>query len=344
MKTSDFYYDLPQELIAQTPIEPRDASRLLVYHKNSTNIEHKHFYDVIDYLQKGDVLVINNTKVIPARIFATRLPRTEKTIENNTEVLLLKRKEYDVWECITRPAKKLKIGAMLDFGKMQGQVVGFGEDGIRYIKFIFDGVFENILDEIGNMPLPPYITHKLEDKSRYQTVYSKIDGSAAAPTAGLHFTPQLLQKIEEKGVQIAKVLLHVGLGTFRPVKEDDILNHKMHSEYFEVDELNAKIINDALAEERRVICVGTTSVRVVESAASEEGYVRPSKGETQIFIYPGYKFKVVKGLITNFHLPESTLIMLVSAFIGRENTLAAYNTAVKEKYRFFSFGDAMLVI
>ncbi|MDE6605648.1 MAG: tRNA preQ1(34) S-adenosylmethionine ribosyltransferase-isomerase QueA [Clostridia bacterium] len=344
MKTSDFYYDLPQELIAQTPIEPRDHSRLLVYHKDNGSIEHKHFYDVIDYLQKGDVLVINNTKVIPARIFATRLPRTDKTIEHNTEVLLLKRKEYDVWECVTRPAKKLKIGTKLDFGKMQGEVVGFGEEGVRFIKFTFDGVFENILEEIGNMPLPPYITQRLEDKSRYQTVYSKIDGSAAAPTAGLHFTAGLLQKIENKGVQIAKVLLHVGLGTFRPVKEDDILNHKMHSEYYEVDERNAKIINDALAEGRRVICVGTTSVRVVESAAGEDGYVKPSKGETQIFIYPGYKFKVVKALITNFHLPESTLIMLVSAFIGRENTLAAYNAAVEEGYRFFSFGDAMMIV
>ncbi len=344
MRTSDFFYELPQELIAQTPIEPRDASRLLVYHKDSGEIEHNHFYDVINYLQKGDVLVINNTKVIPARIYATRLPRTDKTIEHNTEVLLLKRKEYDVWECITRPAKKLKIGTALDFGKMQGEVIGFGEEGVRLIKFIFDGVFENIIEEIGNMPLPPYITQRLEDKSRYQTVYSKIDGSSAAPTAGLHFTPQLLKKIEDKGVQIANVLLHVGLGTFRPVKEDDILNHKMHSEYFEVDDANAKIINDALADGRRVICVGTTSVRVVESVVGDDGFVKPSKGETQIFIYPGYKFKVVKGLITNFHLPESTLIMLVSAFIGRENTLEIYNTAVKEKYRFFSFGDAMLIV
>ncbi|MDE5654974.1 MAG: tRNA preQ1(34) S-adenosylmethionine ribosyltransferase-isomerase QueA [Clostridia bacterium] len=344
MKTSDFFYELPQELIAQTPIEPRDASRLLIYHKENSKIDHKHFYDVIDYLQKGDVLVINNTKVIPARIFATRLPRTDKTIEHNTEILLLKRKEYDVWECITRPAKKLKIGTRLDFGKMKGEVIGFGEEGVRFIKFAFDGVFENILEEIGNMPLPPYITEKLEDKSRYQTVYSKVDGSSAAPTAGLHFTPQLLQKIEEKGVQIAKVLLHVGLGTFRPVKEDDILNHKMHSEYFEIDDVNAKIINDALAEHRRVICVGTTSVRVVESAVGDDGFVKPSNGETQIFIYPGYKFKVVKGLITNFHLPESTLIMLVSALIGRENTLNVYNTAVKERYRFFSFGDAMLIL
>lgn len=344
METKDFYYDLPKELIAQTPIEPRDASRLLVYHKVSGEVEHKHFYDICDYLRKGDVLVINNTKVIPARIFATRLPRKEKTIEKNTEVLLLKRKEYDVWECITKPAKKLKMGTKLDFGAMQGEVVGFGEEGIRFIKFIFDGVFENILEEIGNMPLPPYITQKLQDKSRYQTVYSKIDGSAAAPTAGLHFTPELLEKIEKQGVQIAKVLLHVGLGTFRPVKENDILNHKMHSEYYEVDEQNAEIINSALKEGRRVICVGTTSVRVVESAAGTDGLIKPSHGDTQIFIYPGYEFKVVKGLITNFHLPESTLIMLVSAFIGRENTLSVYKTAVEERYRFFSFGDACLFI
>ena len=344
METKDFYYDLPKELIAQTPIEPRDASRLLVYHKDSGEVEHKHFYDICDYLRAGDVLVINNTKVIPARIYATRLPRTDKTIEKNTEVLLLKRKEYDVWECITKPAKKLKIGTMLDFGAMQGEVVGFGEEGIRFIKFIFDGIFENILEEIGNMPLPPYITQKLQDKSRYQTVYSKIDGSAAAPTAGLHFTPQLLDKIEKQGVQIAKVLLHVGLGTFRPVKETDILKHKMHSEYYEVDEKNAEIINSALKEGRRVICVGTTSVRVVESAAGEDGLIKPSHGDTQIFIYPGYEFKVVKGLITNFHLPESTLIMLVSAFIGREKTLEIYKSAVDRRYRFFSFGDAMLLV
>ncbi|MDE6757768.1 MAG: tRNA preQ1(34) S-adenosylmethionine ribosyltransferase-isomerase QueA [Clostridia bacterium] len=344
METKDFYYDLPKELIAQTPIEPRDASRLLIYHKDSGEVEHKHFYDVCEYLRAGDVLVINNTKVIPARIFATRLPRTEKTIEKNTEVLLLKRKEYDVWECITKPAKKLKIGTMLDFGAMQGEVVGYGEEGIRFIRFIFDGVFENILEEIGNMPLPPYITQKLEDKSRYQTVYSKVDGSAAAPTAGLHFTPQLLEKLQEKGVQIAKVLLHVGLGTFRPVKETDILKHKMHSEYFEVDEQNAEIINSALKEGRRVICVGTTSVRVVESAVDEDGLIKPCHGDTQIFIYPGYEFKIVKGLITNFHLPESTLIMLVSALIGRENTLSVYKTAVWEKYRFFSFGDAMFIV
>lgn len=344
MKTSDFYYDLPQELIAQTPIEPRDSSRMLAYCKESGKIEHRHFFDILDYLKSGDVLVINNTKVIPARIFATRLPRTDKTVEKNTEVLLLKRKEYDVWECITRPAKKLKIGTKLDFQAMTGEVVGFGEEGIRYIKFQFEGIFENILEEIGNMPLPPYITQKLEDKSRYQTVYGKIDGSAAAPTAGLHFTPQLLEKIESMGVKIAKVLLHVGLGTFRPVKEDDLLNHKMHSEYYEIDDINAKIINDALQDGRRVICVGTTSVRVVESASDDSGFVKAQKGNTSIFIYPGYKFKVVKGLITNFHLPESTLIMLVSAFIGRQETLNLYKTAVEERYRFFSFGDAMLIV
>ncbi|MCX4362046.1 MAG: tRNA preQ1(34) S-adenosylmethionine ribosyltransferase-isomerase QueA [Clostridia bacterium] len=344
MRTSDFYYDLPKELIAQTPIEPRDASRMLAYCKESGKIEHRHFFDIIDYLKSGDVLVINNTKVIPARIFATRLPRTDKTVEKNTEVLLLKRKEYDVWECITRPAKKLKIGTKLDFQAMTGEVVGFGEEGIRYIKFQFEGVFENILEEIGNMPLPPYITQKLEDKSRYQTVYGKIDGSAAAPTAGLHFTPQLLEKIESMGVKIAKVLLHVGLGTFRPVKEDDLLNHKMHSEYYEIDDINAKIINDALQDGRRVICVGTTSVRVVESASDDSGFVKAQKGNTSIFIYPGYKFKVVKGLITNFHLPESTLIMLVSAFIGRQETLNLYKTAVEERYRFFSFGDAMMIV
>lgn len=344
MNTKDFFYDLPEELIAQTPVEPRDASRMLVYSKDSGKVEHRHFYDICDYLRSGDVLVVNNTKVIPARIFATRLPRTGKSLENNTEILLLKRKEYDVWECIAKPAKKLKIGTMMDFGKMQGEVVGFGEDGIRLVKFIFDGVFENILEEIGNMPLPPYITQKLKDKSRYQTVYSKIDGSAAAPTAGLHFTPQLLEKLQDQGVQIAKVLLHVGLGTFRPVKESDILKHKMHSEYFEVDEQNAEIVNAALREGRRVICVGTTSVRVVESAVGDDGFVKPTKGDTQIFIYPGYNFRVVKGLITNFHLPESTLIMLVSAFIGRDTTLKIYDEAVRQRYRFFSFGDCCLFL
>lgn len=344
MNTKDFYYDLPKELIAQTPIEPRDASRMLVYDRKSGAVEHRHFYDIVDYLKKGDVLVINNTKVIPARIYATRLPRTDKTIEKNTEVLLLKRVEYDTWECITRPAKKLKIGTVLDFEAMTGEVVGYGEEGIRFVKFAFDGAFENILEEIGNMPLPPYITQKLEDKTRYQTVYGKVEGSAAAPTAGLHFTPELLDRLSSQGVEIAKVLLHVGLGTFRPVKETDILKHKMHSEYFEIDQANADIINCALKEGRRVVCVGTTSVRVVESAVGDDGYIKPSCGETDIFIYPGYEFKVVKALITNFHLPESTLIMLVSAFIGRENALSIYETAVRDRYRFFSFGDAMLIV
>lgn len=344
MNTKDFYYDLPKELIAQTPIEPRDASRMLVYDRKSGVVEHRHFYDIVDYLKKGDVLVINNTKVIPARIYATRLPRTDKTIEKNTEVLLLKRVEYDTWECITRPAKKLKIGTVLDFEAMTGEVVGYGEEGIRFVKFKFDGAFENILEEIGNMPLPPYITQKLEDKTRYQTVYGKVEGSAAAPTAGLHFTPELLDRLSSKGVEIAKVLLHVGLGTFRPVKETDILKHKMHSEYFEIDQANADMINCALKEGRRVVCVGTTSVRVVESAVGDDGYIKPSCGETDIFIYPGYEFKVVKALITNFHLPESTLIMLVSAFIGRENALSIYETAVRERYRFFSFGDAMMIV
>ena len=344
MNTKDFYYDLPKELIAQTPIEPRDASRMLVYDRKSGAVEHRHFYDIVDYLKKGDVLVINNTKVIPARIYATRLPRTDKTIEKNTEVLLLKRVEYDTWECITRPAKKLKIGTVLDFEAMTGEVVGYGEEGIRFVKFAFDGAFENILEEIGNMPLPPYITQKLEDKTRYQTVYGKVEGSAAAPTAGLHFTPELLDRLSSQGVEIANVLLHVGLGTFRPVKETDILKHKMHSEYFEIDQANADIINCALKEGRRVVCVGTTSVRVVESAVGDDGYIKPSCGETDIFIYPGYEFKVVKALITNFHLPESTLIMLVSAFIGRENALSIYETAVRDRYRFFSFGDAMLVL
>ena len=344
MNTKDFYYDLPKELIAQTPIEPRDASRMLVYDRKSGAVEHRHFYDIVDYLKKGDVLVINNTKVIPARIYATRLPRTDKTIEKNTEVLLLKRVEYDTWECITRPAKKLKIGTVLDFEAMTGEVVGYGEEGIRFVKFAFDGAFENILEEIGNMPLPPYITQKLEDKTRYQTVYGKVEGSAAAPTAGLHFTPELLDRLSSQGVEIAKVLLHVGLGTFRPVKETDILKHKMHSEYFEIDQANADIINCALKEGRRVVCVGTTSVRVVESAVGDDGYIKPSCGETDIFIYPGYEFKVVKALITNFHLPESTLIMLVSAFIGRENALSIYETAVRDRYRFFSFGDAMMIV
>ena len=344
MQTHDFYYDLPKELIAQTPIEPRDYSRLLVYHKDSKQIEHKHFYDIVDYLKAGDVLVINDTMVYPARIYGTRLGENV-TKELNTEVLLLKRQDYLTWECITRPAKKLKIGTKIKFSdELVGEVVGFADEGIRYIKFEFEGVFEDILDRIGQMPLPPYITKKLEDKSRYNTVYAEHLGSAAAPTAGLHFTKELLQKVQDMGVTIAHVTLDVGLGTFRPVKEDDILKHKMHTESYEITKENADIINKAKDEGRRIICVGTTSVRVVESIADETGHVRPFKGDTNIFIYPGYKFKVVEGLITNFHLPESTLIMLVSAFLGREETLDMYKVAVEEKYRFFSFGDATLLI
>jgi len=344
MQTHDFYYDLPKELIAQTPIEPRDHSRLLVYHKDSKQIEHKHFYDIVDYLKAGDVLVINDTKVYPARIYGTRLGQNV-TKELNTEVLLLKRQDYLTWECITRPAKKLKIGTKIKFSdELVGEVVGFADEGIRYIKFEFEGIFEDILDRIGQMPLPPYITKKLEDKTRYNTVYAEHLGSAAAPTAGLHFTKELLQKVQDMGVTIAHVTLDVGLGTFRPVKEDDILKHKMHTESYEITKENADIINKAKDEKRRVICVGTTSVRVVESIADETGHVRPFKGDTNIFIYPGYKFKVVDGLITNFHLPESSLIMLVSAFLGREETLDMYKVAVEEKYRFFSFGDATLLI
>ena len=344
MLTHDFYYDLPKELIAQTPIEPRDHSRLLVYHKDSKAIEHKHFYDIVDYLKKGDVLVINDTKVYPARIYGTRVGENV-TKELNTEVLLLKRQDYTTWECITRPAKKLKIGTKIKFSdELIGEVVGYADEGIRYIKFDFEGVFEDILDRIGQMPLPPYITKKLEDKSRYNTVYAEHLGSAAAPTAGLHFTKELLKKVQDMGVTIAHVTLDVGLGTFRPVKEDDISKHKMHVETYEITKDNADIINKAVDEGRRIICVGTTSVRVLESVADDTGHVKPFKGSTNIFIFPGYTFKVVKGLITNFHLPESTLIMLVSAFLGREETLNMYKVAVEEKYRFFSFGDATMLI
>lgn len=340
MKKSDFYYDLPEELIAQTPIEPRDNSRLLVYNRENKSIAHRHFYDITEYLNAGDVLVINNTKVIPARIFAHREGK-----EESIEILLLKRIDYTTWEAITKPAKKLKIGTKLEFGEGLTAVVNeIADQGIRILSFEFEGVFEDILDKIGNMPLPPYIKEKLQDKDRYQTVYCKENGSSAAPTAGLHFTPQLLQKVRDMGVEVAEVLLHVGLGTFRPVKEDDILSHKMHSEYCRVDEDNANIINRAIDEGRRVICVGTTSVRVVESLSDDTGHLSPCGMDTNIFIYPGYTFKVVKGLITNFHLPESTLIMLVSALMGREETLRMYEEAVKERYRFFSFGDATLIL
>lgn len=336
LTTHDFYYDLPEELIAQTPIDPRDHSRLLVYDRTTDTVQHKHFYDLPSFLKKGDLLVVNNTRVIPARIFGN--------IENHEsvlEVLLLKRIDYTHWETIMKPARKARLGSVIHFcDELSAVVTEIGEYGARTIEFQFDGVFEDILDRVGNMPLPPYIKEKLADKERYQTVYSKVEGSAAAPTAGLHFTPELIQKLKDMGVEFATVLLHIGLGTFRPVKEENILDHEMHTEYYEIDEENAEKINKATREGRRVICVGTTSVRTLETVADENGYVRAQKGDTSIFIYPGYKFKCVKALITNFHLPESTLIMLVSALVGREKTLEIYNEAVKERYRFFSFGDA----
>lgn len=338
-KKSDFYYHLPENLIAQTPIEPRDCSRLLVYDRSADKIEHKIFKDVVQYLKKGDVLVVNNTKVLPARMFA-------KTDNGGVvEVLLLKRLDKDVWEVLVKPGKKCKIGKKLVISDELSLVVeGITDSGERIVRFIYDGVFEEIIDRVGTMPLPPYIKEKLKDQTRYQTVYAKTDGSAAAPTAGLHFTPELIQKIKDMGVEIVEVLLHVGLGTFRPVKEDVITDHKMHEEYYEVSSASAEIINKAKREGRRVIAVGTTSVRTLESASNDDGTVRAESGNTCIFIYPPYKFKCVDCLITNFHLPESTLIMLVSALSSREKTLAVYEEAVKEKYRFFSFGDSMLVL
>lgn len=339
MKTSDFYYDLPQELIAQRPIEPRDASRLLVYNRKDKTIEHKHFYNIVDYLRSGDVLVINNTKVLPARIYGTK-----EGTGGKIEFLLLKRLDLTHWEVILKPGRIAKPGAVFCFGsKLKARVEQIADDGSRIVEFIFDGVFEDILSEIGEMPLPPYIKEKLSDKSRYNTVYSKVDGSSAAPTAGLHFTPELMAKLKSKGVQVAEVLLHVGLGTFRPVKVDDVTQHHMHSEYYAVSQDAADIINRAKAEGRRVICVGTTSVRTVESASDCNGVLHECCGNTDIFIYPPYKFKVVDCLITNFHLPESTLIMLVSALCSREEILNVYANAVSNKYRFFSFGDAVFI-
>ena len=336
LKTSDFYYDLPEELIAQTPAEPRDSSRMLVYNRETDTISHEHFFDITKHLKKGDLLVINNTRVIPARIFG-HIEGKQTTFE----ILLLKRLDYTHWEGIMRPARKARVGSVIKISdELSATVEEVGEYGIRKISFDFDGVFEDILARVGNMPLPPYIHEVLEDKERYQTVYSKTDGSAAAPTAGLHFTPELMKKLEDMGVEFANVLLHIGLGTFRPVKAENILDHDMHTEYYEVDNENADKINKAKQEGRRVIAVGTTSVRTLESVADENGLVRECKGNTNIFIYPGYKFKTVDALITNFHLPESTLIMLVSALLGREKTLEIYNKAVEEKYRFFSFGDA----
>ena len=338
--TASYFYDLPNELIAQHPVSPRDSSRLLHYDIVSDKVEHKIFREIEDILEKGDVLVINNTKVIPARIFGY----DDKGREY--EILLLKRLNYKEWEVILKPARKAKIGSQIVINEELKLTIKAikPDNGVRIIEFDFDGVFEDILDRVGNMPLPPYITEKLKDKTRYQTVYAKHDGSAAAPTAGLHFTPELLERLKNKGVEIVEVLLHVGLGTFRPVKSKNILEHAMHEEYYKVSEESATAINKAIKEGRRVIAVGTTSVRTLESASNDDGFVVAGEGNTQIFIYPGYKFKIVKGLITNFHLPESTLIMLVSAFIGRDKTLEIYNTAVSEKYRFFSFGDSMILL
>ncbi len=336
----DFYFDLPPELIAQDPLEDRSSSRLLVLDKETGAIEHKHFRDIVDYLNPGDCLVLNNTKVIPARLMGTKA-ETGAAIE----VLLLKRRENDVWETLVKPGKKVRKGASISFGDglLTGKVIDIVDEGNRLIQFSYDGIFEEVLDKLGEMPLPPYITHKLQDKNRYQTVYAKYDGSAAAPTAGLHFTKELLGEVEKKGVKIAYVTLHVGLGTFRPVKEENLLNHHMHSEFYQVTKEAADIINDTKAKGGRVICVGTTSCRTIESASDDNGKVIPGSDNTEIFIYPGYKFKVLDNLITNFHLPESTLIMLVSALAGRENVLNAYKVAVQEKYSFFSFGDACYI-
>lgn len=342
MKTSDFYYDLPEGLIAQTPVEPRDSARLLVMNKETGELTHTIFNKIGDFLKEGDLLVVNNTKVIPARLYGYRADKESVT---KYEALLLRRVNFTDWECIMRPARKATVGARLKFSdELFAEVVGIGESGIRTLRFEFDGVFEDILSRVGNVPLPPYIHEKLKDPSRYNTVYSKIDGSAAAPTAGLHFTPELIESLKIKGVEFAEVLLHVGLGTFRPVKAKEITDHKMHSEYYELSEENEKIINKAVKEGRRVIAVGTTSGRVLETVSDENGFVHAGHGETQIFIYPGYKFKILKGMITNFHLPESTLIMYVCAFAGYENVMNMYKTAVDMKYRFFSFGDATLLI
>ena len=341
MDVKDFYYDLPQELIAQDPLEDRSSSRLMVLDKITGEVEHRHFKDITEYLRPGDCLVINNTKVIPARLYGVK-----EGTEAKIEILLLKRKENDIWETLVKPGKKCKIGTKIVFGEgiLTGEVVDIVEEGNRLIQFHYEGIFEELLDRLGQMPLPPYITHQLQDKNRYQTVYAKYDGSAAAPTAGLHFTPELLQQVRDMGVEIAEVTLHVGLGTFRPVKETDVLKHHMHSEFYKIEQSEADKINKAKKEGHRVIAVGTTSTRTLESAADENGFLTEKSGWTEIFIYPGYQFKVIDALITNFHLPESTLVMLVSALAGREHVLAAYETAVEEKYRFFSFGDAMFIV
>ena len=335
---STYFYNLPEKLIAQTPVEPRDSSRLFVYNKKEDQMEHKHFRDIIDYLKNGDVLVVNNTKVLPARLLGEKIDTGAKI-----EVLLQKRLDLKRWLVLTKPAKRCKVGTVIKFSdKLSAKILKDGEFGEREIEFIFDGIFEEILLEVGSVPLPHYI-HKEASLKRYQTVYAEHDGSSAAPTAGLHFSEDLLNKIKEKGVTIVNVLLHVGIGTFRPVKEDNILNHEMHSEYFEISQQSCDIINKAKKEGRRVIAVGTTSVRVLESASKTKGEILASAGETNIFIYPGYEFKIVDAIITNFHLPESTLIMLVSAFTGIENTMKIYQTAVEMEYRFFSFGDACFI-
>lgn len=340
LRREDFYFDLPEELIAQDPLADRSSSRLLVLDKETGEVQHHVFKEIIDYLEPGDCLVINDTKVIPARLIGEREGTGAKV-----EVLLLKRNENDVWETLVKPGRKAKPGTKLVFGNglLHAEVLEVVEEGNRMIQFHYEGIFEEILDQLGQMPLPPYITHQLEDKNRYQTVYAKHTGSAAAPTAGLHFTPELLKQIEEKGVEIARVTLHVGLGTFRPVKVENILEHHMHSEFYQIEQSEADKINRAKEEGHHVVCVGTTSCRTVESAADENGRLRECSGWTEIFIYPGYQFKILDCLITNFHLPESTLIMLVSALAGREHVLAAYEEAIKERYRFFSFGDAMFI-
>ena len=340
MKTSDFYFDLPEELIAQDPLEDRSSSRLMVLDKNTGEITHRIFRDITEYLHPGDCLVINDTKVIPARLIGAKEDTGAKI-----EILLLKRKENDIWETLVKPGKKCRPGAKVVFGngELRAEILEVLEDGNRLVQFSYEGIFEEVLDRLGQMPLPPYITHKLQDKNRYQTVYAKYEGSAAAPTAGLHFTKELLKEIEDSGVRIARVTLHVGLGTFRPVKVENVLEHHMHSEYYHVSKEAADIINDTRRNGGRVISVGTTSTRTLESVAQDDGTIVPGSGNTEIFIYPGYKFKAIDCLITNFHLPESTLLMLVSALAGKDHILAAYEEALKERYRFFSFGDAMFI-
>ena len=340
MRTADFYYDLPQELIAQDPLEDRSSSRLMHLDKETGALEHTDFKHIVNYLKPGDCLVVNDTKVIPARLYGHK-----KETGAVIEILLLKRRENDIWECLVKPGKKARPGAVIDFGDglLTGEIIDVVDEGNRLIQFHYEGIFEEILDQLGEMPLPPYITHELKDKNRYQTVYAKYEGSAAAPTAGLHFTKELLKQIEDMGVNIARVTLHVGLGTFRPVKVENVLEHHMHSEYYNVTETAAKMINDTKKNGGRIIAVGTTSTRTLESVADENGIIHPGCGNTEIFIYPGYKFKAIDCLITNFHLPESTLLMLVSALAGKEHIMAAYKEAVKERYRFFSFGDAMFI-